>query len=331
MIYFQNIILLFLVIILFVLIQFQNRKKEHFFNNIKTCELLWSRIYSKNINFVNKIENLRENNILIYSDYKNFKKNSYLLQNLKFKFKILFHFGDYCLPIDKRTDGKYYNIDDFYRIYNNKNLKEIWCINYDYKNYPDLEKIKFLPLGLDYHTISERDEWGQNKTDSLTQEKELKSIYQKYSSGPRKKKIFLCNKNNTSNLIKSLGYINYDRKEILEQIKENKLVDICSSFIPRNKLWETFCLYNFIICPVGNGLDTHRLWECLYLGCIAIVQSCSLDPMMYGLPVVIVKDFSNITQKDLEVWYKKYYPLTKDKEVRKKYESKYWIEIINKF
>jgi hypothetical protein len=29
--------------------------------------------------------------------------------------------------------------------------------------------------------------------------------------------------------------------------------------------------YKYAICPVGNGVDSHRLWECLYLGVTPIV------------------------------------------------------------
>lgn len=37
--------------------------------------------------------------------------------------------------------------------------------------------------------------------------------------------------------------------------------------------------YEFCICPEGNGVDTHRLWECLYLKVV---------------PIVIQSDFTNI-------------------------------------
>lgn len=30
--------------------------------------------------------------------------------------------------------------------------------------------------------------------------------------------------------------------------------------------------YNYMICPRGNGIDTHRFWECLYKGVIPIVK-----------------------------------------------------------
>jgi hypothetical protein len=27
-----------------------------------------------------------------------------------------------------------------------------------------------------------------------------------------------------------------------------------------------------MLCPIGNGLDSHRLWEALHLGCIPITR-----------------------------------------------------------
>ena len=33
---------------------------------------------------------------------------------------------------------------------------------------------------------------------------------------------------------------------------------------------------NFVLCPQGNGIDTHRIWETLYCGSIPIYQSCLL-------------------------------------------------------
>ena len=29
---------------------------------------------------------------------------------------------------------------------------------------------------------------------------------------------------------------------------------------------------NFVLCPEGNGIDTHRVWEALYSGSIPIVR-----------------------------------------------------------
>ena len=31
--------------------------------------------------------------------------------------------------------------------------------------------------------------------------------------------------------------------------------------------------HEFVLCPRGNGVDTHRLWETLYMGSIPIVKN----------------------------------------------------------
>ena len=321
--------ILLLVFLCFIILKKKNKKE--FFEN-QSNELIWSKIFFQKSNIVSNPEDLTsQNNVLIYNKFEKLKYHSILLSRVSFPYKVIFHFGDNCLPIDKRTNRINYTMDDFNKIYQNKNLKAIWCVNFDYHNYKHMHKIKFLPLGLDFHTIAERNEWGETKKNSVVQETQLKQTYHKFGSQKRELKIFMCNKNNTSKNLKRLGYISQDRNDILNSIHNNKYIVSCGTFIPRKDLWKTFCKYNFVLCPAGNGLDTHRLWESLYLGCIAIVQSCSLDPMMEGFPVVIVKDFTNITKEDLNLWYQKYYPLTQDKEVRKKYESKYWTDKILNF
>lgn len=59
----------------------------------------------------------------------------------------------------------------------------------------------------------------------------------------------------------------------------------------------------FTIAPRGNGLDTHRLWEALYLGSIPIVQTSSLDSLYRELPVLIVPNWDDVTEEMLEMCY----------------------------
>lgn len=57
--------------------------------------------------------------------------------------------------------------------------------------------------------------------------------------------------------------------------------------------------HHFMLCPVGNGLDSHRLWEALHLGCIPIVRRIT-NYIQYEdkLPILFVDKWSDIT-KDL--------------------------------
>jgi hypothetical protein len=41
----------------------------------------------------------------------------------------------------------------------------------------------------------------------------------------------------------------------------------------------------FVVCPRGNGLDTHRVWEALYLGSIPIIKKSEYFAALKGWPV----------------------------------------------
>jgi hypothetical protein len=58
--------------------------------------------------------------------------------------------------------------------------------------------------------------------------------------------------------------------------------------------------YAFVLSPQGNGLDCHRTWEALCLGCIPIVKTSGLDPLFADLPVWIVKDWSEVTLDNMK-------------------------------
>jgi len=44
----------------------------------------------------------------------------------------------------------------------------------------------------------------------------------------------------------------------------------------------------FTICPMGNGIDTHRMWESLYLNTIPIVADCAHNRGFDNLPIVYI-------------------------------------------
>jgi hypothetical protein len=60
----------------------------------------------------------------------------------------------------------------------------------------------------------------------------------------------------------------------------------------------------FVLCPRGNGLDTHRAWEALYMGSIPIVKTSAMDRVFDRLPVLIVNDWQEVTQNYLEEKWK---------------------------
>jgi hypothetical protein len=61
-------------------------------------------------------------------------------------------------------------------------------------------------------------------------------------------------------------------------------------------------LHRFAACPRGNGIDTHRVWEALYLGVVPVVErSPSVEHFAaQGLPMVVVDGWSEVTPERLE-------------------------------
>lgn len=53
---------------------------------------------------------------------------------------------------------------------------------------------------------------------------------------------------------------------------------------------------SFVICPEGNGVDTHRLWETLYMGGIPIVQkSVYMQSLLSNLPVIQLNHWNELS------------------------------------
>ena len=70
--------------------------------------------------------------------------------------------------------------------------------------------------------------------------------------------------------------------------------------------------YAFCLCPRGNGIDTHRIWEALYMGCVPVVKNCAAHDFNYGhidnmnknkLPIIFIDDWLQLTNDFLERQY----------------------------
>ena len=65
----------------------------------------------------------------------------------------------------------------------------------------------------------------------------------------------------------------------------------------------------FVACPPGNGMDTHRFWESLYLGSLPIILKRYEIPAFKGWPYFALNDWGelrNLSRNQLvEVYLKK--------------------------
>jgi hypothetical protein len=55
-----------------------------------------------------------------------------------------------------------------------------------------------------------------------------------------------------------------------------------------------------VLAPRGNGLDTLRAWEALYLGRVVFTKNSTLDPVFANFPVHIVHDWSELSEVSRE-------------------------------
>lgn len=61
--------------------------------------------------------------------------------------------------------------------------------------------------------------------------------------------------------------------------------------------------HRFVLCPRGNGLDTHRLWEAIYSRTIPITQYEDGHRNFTDLPILFIRDWSEVTE---DLLHKKY-------------------------
>ena len=94
-------------------------------------------------------------------------------------------------------------------------------------------------------------------------------------------------------------YGKIDRKDALEKVPKD-LVFYEPFKATRDVCWKHMIEFAFVISPHGNGLDCHRTWEALCLGCIPIVKTSGLDPLFNDLPVWIVQDWTDVTLENMK-------------------------------
>ena len=83
----------------------------------------------------------------------------------------------------------------------------------------------------------------------------------------------------------------------------------------------------YILCPQGNGVDTYRLWETIYLGSIPVVIDCPLIRELSGLPMLVLKHWSDLGIGMLKEQYEDHFS-NKDHFDFSKSNLSYWKERI---
>jgi hypothetical protein len=273
----------------------------------KSCDFF---SLDNSVNYFNTLnyDNIKEGYLIyIKTDYlKKFIINIDKLQNHIY---IFCGSSDYTIPNDVIT------LEEFNLLLNNKYIINFYAENCIYKH----KKIINLPIGLDYHTMTKyKIYWGSIKT-PYEQEQELveiRNIMKPFNE--RQLKIY----SNCHFFVNSK--FGNDRTEAIKIIPNN-LLFLEIKKIDRKTSWNNQINYSFVLSPHGNGLDCHRTWEALVLGCIPIVKKSPIDDLYIDLPVLIVNNWNEINYDLLKNTIKIFSNIQFN---YKKLELNYWINNI---
>ncbi len=155
---------------------------------------------------------------------------------------------------------------------------------------------------------------------------------------PSTKKIEkIKNKSNEKKSYKNLLYINHnvstnlnERNEPYELFKNDSWVTIEHGSNGNNfdNYLNNISSHKFVLCPEGNGTDTHRTWETLYVGSIPIEKRNINNSSLNDLPICFVDKWSDITEDFLN---KEYDRITNTKWDLSKLNFNYWVKKIENY
>ncbi|MCK9446151.1 hypothetical protein M0Q50_04575 [bacterium] len=139
---------------------------------------------------------------------------------------------------------------------------------------------------------------------------------------------------NTNKNYKKLVYMNHNintnKNERLEPyilLQDKKFVSCENGMNGQNfdNYLDNIYNHKFVISPAGNGIDTHRRWECLYLNTIPIEKRNNNNKYFEDLPICFIDNWSDITEDFLNNEYERIINTNFNLE---KLNFEYWKKII---
>ena len=187
-----------------------------------------------------------------------------ILPKIDYDFKLITHNGDRSAPAG--------NID----LLNDSRVITWYGMNTDIKH----SKLQSIPIGV------ANEKWEHGNKDTL-----LEVINTSIS----KSNLCYSNFSIETNLL--------TRKKVHDVIRTMSFIDVENSKLPFKEYLTKLKSYKYAISPPGNGVDCHRIWECLYLGVIPIVLNNPVLSYFEDLPILFVNSFSELTEDLLNESY----------------------------
>lgn len=145
------------------------------------------------------------------------------------------------------------------------------------------DRIRSIPIGL------ENDYWLKDKADKMRRKYEDKKDF---------KNLIYINHNINTNPTK--------RQKPYDVLKGHKWVTMeqGANGYGFDKYLDNIYNHPFVVCPEGNGIDTHRIWECLYMNTYPVCVRNINNQFYTDLPILFVDDWDEVTEIFLFEAYK---------------------------
>jgi len=91
--------------------------------------------------------------------------------------------------------------------------------------------------------------------------------------------------------------------------------------VPASLVYQKTLESRYALCPRGCGVDTHRFYECIYLGCVPIVtRTNTVFDRLYapdtGFPCLVVERWADVTEELLDRLYPECFARMRDFHAR---------------
>ena len=160
------------------------------------------------------------------------------------------------------------------------------------------EKLYCIPIGLNKDRQLEgiTDVIGDEKINYFEEREKLLLVNFGTTSHPSRKSLMEKAKKNWSSFSDSIDFYPNEKEYSISSFTDGRI----NIQVGNRKIYQEIKKFKFVLSPRGAGEDCHRTWEALYLGCIPIVLSSSINEIYQDLPVLVLDSWDQISKEFLE-------------------------------
>jgi hypothetical protein len=220
------------------------------------------------LDIANQIANVHISNLFCYIENLDTHLHVlvYVLSHIKNPFNLFFHNGDTTFTQEHSN-----------ALLENNNISCIYSQNLSISPH---DRLKPLPIGIANSMWSHGNiyTWASSLQMPLPRKQHLIYFYFEIHTNIHKRQMCF-------DIINSMGIESQPKKSLSDYI-------------------QALSTFKFAICPEGNGIDTHRFWECLYLKVIPICpRNIVTEYYSKMFPVVLLDRWEDLNIDAINAFY----------------------------